>query len=325
MSSQFHFVREVFGNVGVFAVVVGWEHIMLFIKYLMHSLISPYPTSVTNAINKEEYQRTLKRHTSLRERNERRSNCYSQKHGSKTSFGKKFTDDEHSKTSDLVSRRISSNSTENTTQHSNKPKPGMCFPPADGKENSPVPRNYNDTNPVAPYSAPAGYDNQEHYQLRRRKGNNVQLKKKERNTISKKKIGQTDTITPKRRSTKTFDSWNSKSPPKFKNMDDSSNSPFGIYFHEYEDNSPLVDRRHHFHSGADDDVSLGGLLSVNSAGLCSDGGGVVDNYNNYKPSMSRSRYVRESLEEERAAQERIQKRISSTGERRRRKTDRYMV
>ena len=41
--------------------------------------------------------------------------------------------------------------------------------------------------------------------------------------------------------------------------------------------------------------------------------------------MSRSRLERESLEQERAAHERIQKRISSIGERKRNKKERYMI
>ena len=321
MSSQFHFVKEVFGNLGVFAVVVGWEHIMLFIKYLMHSLISPYPVSVRDAMNKEEYERTLKRHTNLRERNERRSNCYPQKHGSQTSLGKKVNDDEHSKSSHLAPPRMSNHRNENTIQDS-RLRTTKRFPPVNDKENSPVPyNNHNEFDPVIPHSAPAGYDNQEQYHLRRRRGNNVQLKKRQANTNPKKKMDQTDINTPKRRLSKTFDSWNSQNSQQFKTIDNSSTSPFGLYFHEYDDDSPLVDRScdNQSHSRVNDDISLGGLLSVDSNGFCSDGGKGVDNYNRYKPSMSRSRFMRESLEEERAAQERIKKRISSTGERRRRK------
>ena len=47
----------------------------------------------------------------------------------------------------------------------------------------------------------------------------------------------------------------------------------GLYFHEYDNNSPL------------------GLQSVDSTRLCSDRGKVIDNDNNYKLSMSWPRFV----------------------------------
>lgn len=79
-SSQFHFIRATYGAIGLFAVIVGWEHIMLIIKYLMQTLISPYSRSVLIKLKKEENKSLRERHQHLqylRAKSDRRSGSYS--------------------------------------------------------------------------------------------------------------------------------------------------------------------------------------------------------------------------------------------------------
>ena len=76
-SAQFHYVLNTFGHLGLFGVIVGWEHVMLLIKYLMQSNCSSYPSSVLNAIRLETFQLSQKRDKSMRAKNKRRSSRYS--------------------------------------------------------------------------------------------------------------------------------------------------------------------------------------------------------------------------------------------------------
>lgn len=294
-------------------VIVGWEHIMLFIKYLMHSLISPYPSSVINAMKKEEYQKTMKRQSSLRERNERRSNCHSSNRSTllNRQSTTEFTDDEFSRTSDIGFRRKKPDNKYSKLSSRKIPAP------ADEKENSPLMTRYKEEeldpiNHLVP--KPTAVENTP--KLRQRKGANS--KKKQPRSKSAKKSNCPNPITPKRAPQRKFKTASQQKG----NRQVTTQSPFGHYFHESNSNSPMI---HHDvgHTGVDDDASLGGLLSVNSGGKHYDEN--IGSYNTNKPSMSRSKFARETLEEERAAQERIQKRISSVGERRRKKTERYMV
>lgn len=61
------------GSLGLFAIVVGWEHIMLLIKYVMQTSISHLPASVPYEIKKEEFRIAKKRNSNLRRKNGRRS------------------------------------------------------------------------------------------------------------------------------------------------------------------------------------------------------------------------------------------------------------
>lgn len=61
------------GSLGLFAIVVGWEHIMLLIKYVMQTSISHLPASVRDEIKKEEFRIAKKRNSNLRRKNGRRS------------------------------------------------------------------------------------------------------------------------------------------------------------------------------------------------------------------------------------------------------------
>lgn len=103
-------------------------------------------------------------------------------------------------------------------------------------------------------------------------------------------------------------------PKKASAVDTATNSPFGYYISNSNVHSPLNNNT----SNEIDERSIGDLLSLNDYDS-------VQNSKQNRPSMSRSRFERESIEQEKAAQERIQKRISSIGERRRKKTGRYML
>jgi hypothetical protein len=48
------------------AIVVGWEHIMLLIKYVMQASISPFPKSVQDEMKKEQFLKERKRNSNLR-------------------------------------------------------------------------------------------------------------------------------------------------------------------------------------------------------------------------------------------------------------------
>lgn len=79
-SSQFQYIRNVYGAIGLFAVIVAWEHVMLIIKYLMQTLISPYSKSVLIQLKKEENKSLRERHQHLqflRTKSDRRSGSYS--------------------------------------------------------------------------------------------------------------------------------------------------------------------------------------------------------------------------------------------------------
>lgn len=79
-SSQFQYIRSAYGAIGLFAVIVAWEHVMLIVKYLMQTLISPYSKSVLIQLKKEENKSLRERHQHLqvlRTKSDRRSGSYS--------------------------------------------------------------------------------------------------------------------------------------------------------------------------------------------------------------------------------------------------------
>lgn len=67
-SSVFIEIGNNVGQLGLFAIVVGWEHIMLLIKYVMQKTISPLPKSVRDALKREEYELEQQRSNSIRVR-----------------------------------------------------------------------------------------------------------------------------------------------------------------------------------------------------------------------------------------------------------------
>lgn len=67
-TSQFRGIGDAIGEIGLFAIVVGWEHIMLLIKYVMDTTVSPLPTSVRDDMKREQYQVDLQRNSVLQDR-----------------------------------------------------------------------------------------------------------------------------------------------------------------------------------------------------------------------------------------------------------------
>ena len=67
-NSQFTWIGEQVGEVGLFALIVGWEHIMLLIKYIMTTSMSPLPKSVRDAMKREQYELDKQRNTLMQER-----------------------------------------------------------------------------------------------------------------------------------------------------------------------------------------------------------------------------------------------------------------
>ena len=70
-SAPFIWIGEKVGQVGLFAIVVCWEHVMLMIKYIMHSTISPLPKNVQDAIKREKHYLDEQRNRSMRKRSRR--------------------------------------------------------------------------------------------------------------------------------------------------------------------------------------------------------------------------------------------------------------
>ena len=67
-SSQFYWIKEQITEVGLFAVIVVWEHIMLLIKYVMTTSISSLPKTVRDAMKREQYELNKQRNTLMQER-----------------------------------------------------------------------------------------------------------------------------------------------------------------------------------------------------------------------------------------------------------------
>ena len=75
-SSDFTWLADEIGGLGVFAIVVAWEHVMLLIKYVMHTTISPLPRSVRDDLKSREYRMERQRHRTMRSKKDRRSNLH---------------------------------------------------------------------------------------------------------------------------------------------------------------------------------------------------------------------------------------------------------
>ena len=73
-SSQFTWIAKKFeGGLVLFCVVVGWEHIMLLIKYIMTTSISSLPRSVKDEIKREQYKMERMRNSNMHAKNYRRA------------------------------------------------------------------------------------------------------------------------------------------------------------------------------------------------------------------------------------------------------------
>jgi hypothetical protein len=68
-NSDFIHLTEDVGNMGIFVIVVGWEHLMLLIKYVMQSVISPLPKSVRDKLKSEQHQQETERYSAMRLKN----------------------------------------------------------------------------------------------------------------------------------------------------------------------------------------------------------------------------------------------------------------
>jgi hypothetical protein len=72
-TAQFTWIAEKVGQLGLFAIVVGWEHVMLLIKYVIQTSTPKLPKSVRDEMKKEQYALERKRNSSMRAKKDRRS------------------------------------------------------------------------------------------------------------------------------------------------------------------------------------------------------------------------------------------------------------
>jgi len=72
-SFQFSWLADQIGTLGVFALAIGWEHLMLLVKYIMQLTVSSLPLSVQNEVRRKKYDQERKRYMTLRAKKERRS------------------------------------------------------------------------------------------------------------------------------------------------------------------------------------------------------------------------------------------------------------
>jgi Calcium-activated chloride channel len=75
-NEMFVWIGEQIGQLQLLALVVAWEHIMLLIKYIMQTSISPLPKSVQDAIKKEKHLIDEQRTKELRDRQQDRRAQY---------------------------------------------------------------------------------------------------------------------------------------------------------------------------------------------------------------------------------------------------------
>jgi hypothetical protein len=67
-SEMFTNIGDAIGQIGLFALVVGWEHFMLLIKYVMQTSISPLPKEVRDAMKQEQFELDQQRSLTMRAR-----------------------------------------------------------------------------------------------------------------------------------------------------------------------------------------------------------------------------------------------------------------
>lgn len=70
-SSQFSWLANEIGYLGVFALAICWEHFMLLVKYILQLTVSSMPKQVQDAINKKQYNQERKRYKRLRDKKRR--------------------------------------------------------------------------------------------------------------------------------------------------------------------------------------------------------------------------------------------------------------
>ena len=65
-SSDFTWLAQDISGLAIFAIVVAWEHVMLLIKYVMQTTISPYPKSVQDALKRDQHRVERQMQASMR-------------------------------------------------------------------------------------------------------------------------------------------------------------------------------------------------------------------------------------------------------------------
>ena len=281
-SSQFHAVRNNVGDIGLFGIIIAWEHVMLLIKYLMQSHSCPYPPSVVNAMKKEEYLKTRLRTSHLRAKKERRSFHYARPScvmNSKSTIS--------TSSNEMSPKKSTISETETSTQEMYS---GSTDSDYYSDETSKV-RNHEIVDVTESCQAKESSKLRQRHRRKDRTGN--------------KYSEMTDymggsTVTPKQ----TIGAGavaSSISPAN------DSFSPFKMYFpSEFKDDTG--------HTLAEDEYSLSDILSINSDSY--------DSYTSVStsmPSMSRVKKQRENAEEINTAKKRIHHRLSSIGGRRKEK------
>ncbi len=72
-SSVFDPLVRKLDTLGVFALAIGWEHLMLLLKYIMQLTVSSIPADVKNQIKRKKFDQERTRYTTLRAKKDRRS------------------------------------------------------------------------------------------------------------------------------------------------------------------------------------------------------------------------------------------------------------
>ncbi len=312
-SSLFDFIRESYGGIGVFTAIVGWEHIMLLIKYMMQSFISPFPSFVLNEMKKEEHKRIEERNSNLRDKTkERRSS-----HGSiftRSRFrrnmvsSRTFSDSDMSRKDKYDRRSTPLPKTFHTRRKSSFPPSPTSTPSSEDDEISPLLERHCDNNDSPQITETSEMD---------RSNNQSILRKRNigRAAVDVRSLLRSPSKSQKKKTQSTRTSKATVTTPTL--------SPFHQYFQNQDINSPLADNDFNSNNQNNDDesLSLAGMLSTGE--WSNDSNGENSAYRTpMKASMSRSRMERLCETEQYAAEERIEKRISSISERRRHKPDR---
>jgi hypothetical protein len=65
-NSDFSWLADKIGQLGLFAIVVAWEHAMLLIKYVMETTISPLPRAIRDELKREQHRSDTERYSTMR-------------------------------------------------------------------------------------------------------------------------------------------------------------------------------------------------------------------------------------------------------------------
>lgn len=70
-NSDFTLLAEKIGTLGIFGIIVAWEHIMLLIKYVMQTAISTLPRCVRDELKREQHRLDQQRYSTMRSKDRR--------------------------------------------------------------------------------------------------------------------------------------------------------------------------------------------------------------------------------------------------------------